>query len=407
MKTIPNQNRILLFTHEIPIPFDRDGWSVITYPILSHLNEYYEIDLVFPITKKEKPSTEHLTTLKKWCKNVYTFEISQRFSKRAFTALFHPLPLVYKLYNLETLKQAIIPLLKQHSGNYAAVIVADSHCGMFVNELGLPKRVKRIFIASDYITLMYYRIYKSTNNLFSKFYHWLTFQKLRVFEPRIYQKYDEIVYVSSNDKILFSQKHPVLGKKINVIPNGIDFNKFRYSKSLATEKTLSLLFVGNMNYVPNRQAAQWFYDNVFRTIKLHYSEIRYTIVGRDADQYLRLDDDRVSIKSSVPSVIPYYQGATLVVSPLQSGTGLKNKVVEAMACGNVVIGSKLSFDGIPVKSGTHAVIAESVNDYLAAIKYYLGHYQERGMMQTAASALIKKHFDFEKVVSMWIQLIDK
>jgi glycosyltransferase involved in cell wall biosynthesis len=405
--TTPNPARILLFTHEIPIPFDRDGWSIITYPLLAHLNTYYDIDLVFPITKNEKPATEHLATLKEWCKNVYTFEISNRFYKRAFSALFHPLPLVYTLYNLETLKQAITPLLTQHSHDYAAVIVADSHCAMFVNELGLPEHVKKIFIASDYVTLMYYRIYKITNDLPSRFYHWLTFQKLRVFEPRVYQKYDEIVYVSYNDKVFFSRKHPVLGERITVIPNGIDFKKFQHCKSSATEKTLSLLFVGNMNYVPNRQAAQWFYDNVFSTIKLHNSEIRYTIVGRDADRYLKFDDDRINIKSSVPSVIPYYKGATLVVSPLQSGTGLKNKVVEAMACGKVVIGSKLSFDGIPVKSGTHAVIAESANDYLEAIKYYLDHLEDRSKLQTAASALIKKHFDLVNIVSMWKKLIDK
>ena len=59
--------------------------------------------------------------------------------------------------------------------------------------------------------------------------------------------------------------------------------------------------------------------------------------------------------------------AVQLISPLNVGTGVKNKVLEAMAFSKVVIGSELSFDGIDIVDGEHAIIAKEPNNYIENI----------------------------------------
>ena len=191
-----SQKRLLIFTHEIPYPADRDGWSVITYPILKFLHTSYDIDLVFPISEGHPPREDHLARLNHWCRHVHTFHVTRVFLKRALTALFHPAPLVYTRYRLKELNKILGPSIRQFANSYQAVIVADSHCARFINNLLLPSHVRKIFIASDYITLMYRRIWETDKRILSRIYHWITYRKLRIYEPLVYRKYDHVVYVS-------------------------------------------------------------------------------------------------------------------------------------------------------------------------------------------------------------------
>ena len=58
-----------------------------------------------------------------------------------------------------------------------------------------------------------------------------------------------------------------------------------------------------------------------------------------------------------------YQRATLVLSPLSSGTGMSVKTIEAMAYGKVILGTSVGFRGYPVESGVNCVVCDNLDDY--------------------------------------------
>lgn len=399
--------RILLLTHEIPYPADRNGWSVITYPILRYLSSTYDIDLIFPVSDKDEYSREDFDVLQKLCVNVYTYKVSRNFIKRAVTALFHPLPLVFVLCSKKQFLKKIYSPIAQHINDYRAVIIADTHSARFINELDLPQDARKIFIASDFLTLMFKRIGSTSSNFFSKVYHWLTYQKLRFFEPSIYDRFDDVVYVSTEDKKKYIKFHPQAKNNIVVIPNGINFAREQEISVGDKNGVKSLLFVGNMGYIPNRQAVNWFYDNVFQSLKRDCEGIQFVIVGRSAAEFINIKDDKVIIHDSVPSVAPYLKKATLVISPLQSGSGLKNKVIEAMSYKKVVVGSSLSFDGIPIINGTHGIVVNTPDEYIKGIKRMVEEKDTRRRIGESGFNLVRENFDIQSITKKWQDLIEK
>ncbi len=91
------------------------------------------------------------------------------------------------------------------------------------------------------------------------------------------------------------------------------------------------------------------------------------IAGKDpspAVQALR-QDGRVTVTGFVSDLRPYFWSATVVVAPLVYGTGIQNKVLEAMACGIPVVASPSACDGIGAIAGGDLLIG-SDDERLAA-----------------------------------------
>jgi glycosyltransferase involved in cell wall biosynthesis len=217
--------------------------------------------------------------------------------------------------------------------------------------------------------------------------------------------FDSVVYVSSEDKRIFSERYPEMQDKIKVLKIGLDLSRYVTERAIFESSPRSVIFTGNMRYRPNRDAVMWFYKNVFVKLKEECTGIVWHVVGRDASKYIRIDDPQVIIHRSVPSVIPYVQAATLVISPLRSGTGLKNKILEAMVCRKVVVGSPLSFDGIPICNNVHAAIASSPDEYIAQVIKYLDDSAQRKHVGDNAFELIRDNFDLAYTVEGWKQVI--
>ncbi|MBY4225577.1 glycosyltransferase [Rhodococcus fascians] len=87
--------------------------------------------------------------------------------------------------------------------------------------------------------------------------------------------------------------------------------------------------------------------------------INYVVMGRvKADrellapfrgcsvEFLEWADDYVSI----------LKGADIVLLPDRVGTGLKNRAVQCMALGNVVVGTTIAFEGLPAKDGVNCIL---------------------------------------------------
>ena len=66
-----------------------------------------------------------------------------------------------------------------------------------------------------------------------------------------------------------------------------------------------------------------------------------------------------------------YQRATLVLSPLSSGTGMSVKTIEAMAYGKVILGTSVGFRGYPVESGVNCVVCDNLDNYPEKIGHLL------------------------------------
>ena len=127
----------------------------------------------------------------------------------------------------------------------------------------------------------------------------------------------------------------------------------------------TLLFVGNYEYAPNQDAARILVERVLPRVRQALPDARLQLVGANPPGWLQaLAADHIEVSGRVPDVAPYLARATVFVCPLRMGAGLKNKVLEALAMGIPVVATPLSVDGIAVRDGESALIAE-VDDIAA------------------------------------------
>jgi glycosyltransferase involved in cell wall biosynthesis len=194
-------------------------------------------------------------------------------------------------------------------------------------------------------------------------------------------------------------------QRIEVVPNGVDAGRFRPLATIDRDGCL-LVFVGVMSYPPNIAAMRHFCLDVLPVLRRSRPELRLEIVGRDPTGSVRelSSIDGVHVTGEVPDVVPYLARATLFVAPMISGSGIKNKVLEAMAAETPVVVSSLAVEGLPVVSGREVVIADGVSDMAAAIERLLASEAERDALGRAARAFVERRFSWDACASTYDRL---
>lgn len=126
-----------------------------------------------------------------------------------------------------------------------------------------------------------------------------------------------------------------------------------------------LLFVGS-NTAPNVYALQWFFDAVLPLIRGAVPAIRIKVAGTVAAAFDQAPPG-VELLGLVPDLAPLYRDAGVVISPLVQGTGLKIKLVEAMARGKAIVATTTTLQGFEHYADDAVARADSAEDFAAAI----------------------------------------
>ena len=70
----------------------------------------------------------------------------------------------------------------------------------------------------------------------------------------------------------------------------------------------------------------------------------------------------------VDNPYPIIANALAEIAPLRKGAGVKVKCIDALGCGTPIIGTAVAFEGIPSEFSEFMINAETVDDYVSAIK---------------------------------------
>jgi len=165
------------------------------------------------------------------------------------------------------------------------------------------------------------------------------------FEYDMVQKAASTIFVAEEDAAL----HRKVSFQIHIIPNGVDTDYFNPDivNPIGSEIPY-LVFTGHMNFPPNQDAAAHFANNIFPMIQKKIPHLGFKIVGADpTPEVLDLaKNDGVEVTGFVDDVRPYLRSAAAFVCPMRMGSGIKNKLLEAMAMNLPVVASSLAVAGI-------------------------------------------------------------
>jgi succinoglycan biosynthesis protein ExoO len=155
----------------------------------------------------------------------------------------------------------------------------------------------------------------------------------------------------------------------------------------------SLLFVGS-NTSANVVGLDWFFREIWPAIRAARPGAELRVAGSVA-RALGAAPDGVKMLGVVNDLAPLYRDAGVVVSPLYTGSGLKIKLIEALAAGKAVVGTSVTVQGVEAATAGALVREDDPARFARAIVGLLGKSSEREALGQAALACTRAHFSAE------------
>jgi glycosyltransferase involved in cell wall biosynthesis len=332
--------RILFVSEMIPCLPSHDGFRLIPANLIRNLHERHEIHLVALSYGDEGEKRSEWP--RAYCKSVSIFRTDNgiRGKVRALSGAVDPALSRFVADAVATVRPDLIHL---EGGGLAALLRATRR--------GRPgvlcvhdSRALRFREFAEYSTGIKARVRLRVLSLLA-----------RRQERRWFRYADRVVVTSPSDAQ--SLAGGLSADRIAVIPNGVDLEYFAYRPAPAAGR---IVFTGNMSWPPNEDAAEHFARTILPAIRSRVPDASFWIVGADPSARVRHLSSiaGVHVTGTVADIRPWIWSASVYASPLRFGLGVKNKILEAMACGAPIVATSRSLSGTPLIDGLHAMIAD-------------------------------------------------
>ena len=211
------------------------------------------------------------------------------------------------------------------------------------------------------------RLSENERNPVMKMAYRVNAHQLKRVERKILQEVDGYMSISAPDYRYFHETSPDVPGV--VIPFGINLDNYELEDDdyIATDHP-KLFHIGSMNWSPNVEGILWFLEDVWPEILTAHPDLTFTLAGHDIPESIRTRHDKnVTIAGSVPNANEFMAEHDIMIVPLLSGSGIRIKIVEAMALGRVVITTSIGAEGLDIQDGKHLFIADTPEQFVSVI----------------------------------------
>lgn len=217
----------------------------------------------------------------------------------------------------------------------------------------------------DCMTLLYSRTTKIERRWWRKLALRAETRCYARWERSLSRVFNAVITNSRVDEMYFKKLDP--GANTLTIGNGVDSAFFEPGD--AEPEMPKLIFTGVMNYGPNEDAAIYFCEAILPLIQQRYPHVQFWVVGKDPTEKVRRLADRpgVHVTGTVPDVRPYLWTAGIFVCPLRYGTGIKNKLLAALAMQKPSVATPVSVEGLDLRDNEDLLIANGPEQFAAGV----------------------------------------
>ena len=219
-------------------------------------------------------------------------------------------------------------------------------------------------------------------------------KRLTAYEHLIFDYFEHHAIISDQDRKLIYHSQC---NRITVVPNGIDADYFSRKKDSA--RGFELVFTGNMSYPPNIEGARRLAQFILPIVKLSYPQARLLIAGATPSasvQALACED--VVVSGWLDDIRDAYNNARVFVAPMLSGSGMQNKLLEAMCMELPCVTTELAAAPLGIKHGQECLIGSSDEELADSIVSLLYNPSEASRMGEAGRQYAMQRFDWESTV---------
>ncbi|MCX6281089.1 MAG: glycosyltransferase family 4 protein [Bacteroidetes bacterium] len=298
---------------------------------------------------------------------------AERFKSEAFTAkLIEVLrEAEYDIVQLETLMMA--PYIQVIRNNSKAKIILRAH---------------------NIEHLIWERLAANSSNRLRRLYINHLARTLKLFELTIPDLVDGVVAISGKDAEFFRShtEKPVIS-----IPFGINPADYHVKEKVNRHPTIFI--IGAMNWIPNQEGVRWFLENVWIDLYKRYPSLKFHIAGREMPEWMKkLSLENIVVEGEVDDAAGFYAANDIMIVPLFSGSGIRIKIIEAMAYGKTVISTSLGAEGIEYSRGENLLVADLACEFFEMISVCIEHPEVMERTGSNARRLAETVYDRKKII---------
>ncbi len=225
------------------------------------------------------------------------------------------------------------------------------------------------------------------------------FKMLRSSEYNAFSIFDALTIISEVDSEAIPHKK---NGEIKIVPNGVDFDYFSAhdkSKFSIFNSQFSICFCGNMAYAPNVDAACHLVNDIMPLVWSRMPSATVLLAGADPKPAVRsLASKRVTVSGRIPDIREAYASAQLFVAPMRIGSGLQNKLLEAMSMNMPCVTTPLANTPLGAVDGEQILVGDRPQSLADAIVSLLDSPQRSARIAAAGNAFVHDHYSWNAAV---------
>lgn len=341
--------KILVLLSRFPYPLEK-GDKLRAYHQIRHLAQNHEIHLCALNDVQINPGDKK--ALEPFCKSIHIINLPRIAAAwNIFLAFFSGKPLQVGYFYNSAAKRKIHAIISDIQPDH--IFCQLIRVTEYVRDISIPKTLdyqdvlskgvdRRSQTAAGYLKPILRSEYK----------------RLLRYENEVFDLFDHKTIISIPDRDLIP--HPDKDQ-IEVVINGVDTDFF---SPMEIKKEYDLVFTGNMGYPPNVNAANFLVKEILPLVHKKHPEVKVMLAGATPHASVQaLESRHVTVTGWVDDIRECYAKAKIFIAPMQIGTGLQNKLLEAMAMKIPSITSGLANSALKAKPGEEILVGESAAQF--------------------------------------------
>lgn len=363
--------KILYLTHGVPESQARGGNITNFYRITQLARAGHEMTVFSLVTPEEaEAGAAELARIAR----VETVTDVPRVSVwRYLVNLLDPLPWPIRKYMSRAADRRVRELLS--SGRFDLVIGHSIHSATRLKAVRSATSAPFLLFAPNVQATIMDLYWRHLRNPAARLYAWIQWRKTAAYEGAMASRFDLALVYSETDRAGLLELSPEA--LVEIVPITLDVAALAQGEE---REEIDILFIGSFGWVPNLDSLSWFLEEILPLVHEKRPETGVAVVGAGAPAWvddLGKRDARIRVFGEVEDAAPYFKRSRVVVVPLRIGSGVRVKIVQAMAMGRAVVTTSKGCEGLEVASGEHLVIADEPSVFADAVARLLDSPEER------------------------------
>ena len=381
---------ILVLANKLPFP-PRDGGSLATLNMMLGLQQAgNQITCLAMNTSKHPFPVEQIPQQLHQRIRFLAVDVDTSIKpyRLLLNLLFSRVPYIAHRFRSKAFSQALLSLLQEAS--FDIVQLEGPYLFFCLEQVRKESKARISLRAHNAEHLIWKRMALQENSALKRWYMKNLAKRLREFETGVFGRVDTLIPISENDASCFRDmgtSTPML-----TIPAGMNLEDYPLT---GIPSVSSLFFIGALDWLPNQEGLSWFLDQVFEPLLEELPEIRFHVAGRNAPSQFRkkLLHPHITYHGEVDDARLFMQAHGIMVAPLWSGSGIRIKILEAMALGRPVVTTGTGIEGIAAEHLRTVMVGNDPESFKDLIIRLMANPGERASMVSEARKLITREFD--------------